>query len=433
MSLGPKTWPNVKIINLQLLLVSFFNIVSSCPTKTDAFFTLTALGDISVHTLRHDVFDQTSPKKYNDHNAHEVETALYCRQIDAAYEALIKYCRAPRDSGVFENQFERELLNECTPVPPIESSSWEIASFPADYRKMVANFVGDLESYCVALPPGFQSLTKIRESNQKRFNLQKLRLNLVDQLLKDNLAFLIEEEKTILQGLEYDLNFLDMETFNLVIEKCISYSRVKALAFGLKMGQNINDLEKANHASMSRSLSLLLFPSVFDELKWLPRNTGAWSVDEYRSKIEGYIKNFKENEKRSDHVVTQKSGRRRIVYGSSSPQNEKPKDTFVGNLKHIVPMISLELRIAKYMESAIPPTFNEDIIAIMQNVLSDNLGGAKRGLSTTFTPFENTISVSTNMLYLESLQATKRFDDYFSTIINLILVEIFKLDVSWRF
>lgn len=57
----------------------------------------------------------------------------------------------------------------------------------------------------------------------------------------------------------------------------------------------------------------------------------------------------------------------------------------------------------------------------MQNVLTDSglLGNRSRG---AVTPFERTISVISNRMYLKALLDTKRFDEYFGVALTLIEV-----------
>jgi hypothetical protein len=70
-----------------------------------------------------------------------------------------------------------------------------------------------------------------------------------------------------------------------------------------------------------------------------------------------------------------------------------------------------------------PEEYNEEIIRLMQNVLTDSgvSGNRYRG---AVTPFERTISLITNKLYLSALLETKRFEEYFGVAINLIVVLI---------
>lgn len=67
---------------------------------------------------------------------------------------------------------------------------------------------------------------------------------------------------------------------------------------------------------------------------------------------------------------------------------------------------------------------DEEIIRIMQNVLTDQFGKTKRAgmAGPTLTPYERSISAWSNLLYLDALLNTKRFDEYFGVAINVISV-----------
>ena len=66
---------------------------------------------------------------------------------------------------------------------------------------------------------------------------------------------------------------------------------------------------------------------------------------------------------------------------------------------------------------------DEDIIKVMQSVLTDSLSSKKPGFNgPSVTPHEITISAWANSLYLDALLNTKRFEDYIGVSINLMMV-----------
>jgi hypothetical protein len=69
-------------------------------------------------------------------------------------------------------------------------------------------------------------------------------------------------------------------------------------------------------------------------------------------------------------------------------------------------------------------TLNDDIIALMQDVLVET-GIYNNRSKGAITPFEKTISVFANRLYLKALLETEKYDDYFGVSMTLVAVQIY--------
>jgi hypothetical protein len=71
----------------------------------------------------------------------------------------------------------------------------------------------------------------------------------------------------------------------------------------------------------------------------------------------------------------------------------------------------------KLIESP-PSDFDNAIVSAMQNVVADSLSGFR---SKAITPFERTISIFANQLYLDSLFKLKLYDEFFGVCTILVV------------
>ncbi|KAI8912774.1 hypothetical protein EDD86DRAFT_245639 [Gorgonomyces haynaldii] len=405
----------------------------------DTFFTLDAIGHLSSHTIRHEVFRMTVKHKYDDPTTRDVETALFCRQLNFAYESMVMLDRAPRSQGVYVAPNEKELIEQCTFVPPIDPNQWSVSSQPGEPKKMIQQFKSDLEQFTTLLPPGY-GLNKhwtgaIHSWSQLQYDLVVLRFKLVTALQQGNWQFVIENEKSILKGMDVDPEFMDAGTVTLMVEQLIVKSFMKASTIGLKVSQLLSDVQKFEFGSLSSFLPLLIFPTVFDQAEWLPtREKLRQTADERQNLVEKYMKRSKETQEtktrgRSSTTTGNKNqGRRRVALQMEAPESKPVTESdprikqlmpYVSDSKQILPMVSLELKLMKLIETP-PNELEEEIVKVMQSVLSDSISKRAGSNGPTLIPYENTISSWANVLYLETLLNTKRYDEFFGVGCNLV-------------
>jgi hypothetical protein len=354
-------------ISVQLCRVRVVNTVVAASIHADTFFTLSALGDVTAHTLRNEVFEQLIKHRHDNSKAQKVETSVYCRKFNNAFESLVSLSREPRPPRTYTVPFEEELIEQCMPKPAIQESAWGISSLPADARKMSEIFQKELNDYGFSIPPGFERFPQwtkiIKQFNQIQFNLLALRLKLINHVQEGDWQFVLKKETEIIKGMEQDPEFMDMETFSLIMEAMLVKSHLKALSMGLKVGQLLSDVPSFDFATLAPLMGTLIFPTVYDGQRWLPtqeairsrKEDRQFQMGQYLSHVNDLRQTY-EDEKAAmmSNISSNKSGRRRMVLNvNSSQKDSKINDTLeqrnksvipiVSDSKQVLPMVSLEM------------------------------------------------------------------------------------------
>ncbi|KAI8813781.1 hypothetical protein BJ742DRAFT_900286 [Cladochytrium replicatum] len=77
--------------------------VKASPTHADAFYSLSAVGEVSVHTLRSELWEQLTQHTFAQAKnpcEHEVECKVYAREMTSAYQAYLQASKSHRPSPV---------------------------------------------------------------------------------------------------------------------------------------------------------------------------------------------------------------------------------------------------------------------------------------------------------------------------------------------
>lgn len=406
--------------------------VIAAPEHSDTFYTATTLGVISSHTIKSKVYESLLSHRYENGFEREVESAIQSRHLNEAYETMVRLSRSEfsKDSSIAQD--EAALIKLCTPRPAILTNSWKLGGYD---RCDINEVRRQIRDYSYGLPPRFEAYpqwtSQVSQFIQVQFELVLLRHSVTSEIYKGNWAIIEEKERQIMGGIEVDDEYLDLGTIKLIIETMLVNKYQKGLTIGLGFAQILADIPKFKFQGLSDLMSLLIFPTVYDNLEWLPSSDiDLMKLNSFarQTLIIRYLNSVKHDEKlnmTSNFLPSRRqTGRKgQAIIGRSNmddeaQQNRKMIKAVMGEGKKALPMISLEVRLLKLVEAP-PEDFHEEIIRIMQNVLTDTAVGGARSKGGV-VPFERTISVVTNRLYLNSLFESKRFDEYFGVSISLI-------------
>ncbi|KAL2911216.1 hypothetical protein HK105_209324 [Polyrhizophydium stewartii] len=290
--------------------------VVASPRHADTFVALSASGEIMSHTIRDELFEQLAPHRYDDLSACDVETKVYARNMSEAFQSLVHCTRTERLPGEMTVRHERELINlvsfraavspedadarsaaAATEKEDAEESAsagvgkdaaagksasgdddvvpWiKGAASKTNTRDMVLAFRRDLETYGYGLPPRYADFTQWTEMidnwTQLQLDLVILRFNIVDEVQRGNWRAIVDKEKKLYTGLEADPEFLDRDTIQMFTESVITNAFMKGLSMGLRFGEIVADTPKSRFDLLAPVMALLLFPTVFDSVEWLP-------------------------------------------------------------------------------------------------------------------------------------------------------------------
>ncbi|KAJ3256679.1 hypothetical protein HK103_005174 [Boothiomyces macroporosus] len=399
--------------------------VAAASLHADTYYTITATGTISSHLIRSKMFEQLLTHKYENTFEFQVELGIHTRQLNDAYEAMINLSRNeyPKDKNL--KKHEKDLIDLCSIPKPIPESAWGIAEFNELDMLKIKN---DLIKYSYGLPPRFDAYPQwhsvISTFTQLQYDLAVLRHKICTGLEEGNWEVILKHEEEFMVGMEVDHEFIDVETIELVLKTLLVNKFKKGLTMGLGLGQLLADVPKYRWESLAELMSLMIFPTIFEQSDWLPdkdtdlmKNVSLVRQDT----LERYLQHVKdENTKGNMDVRSSK-----LVKADDDRAAKKVIATTLGESKQALPMVSLELRMLKLIENP-PEEYNEEIIRIMQNVLTDSGVAGRKG---NLVPFEKTFSANSNMMYLKALLETKRFEEYFGVAIN-IMITAYPFDFS---
>ncbi|KAJ3311051.1 hypothetical protein HDV04_004471 [Boothiomyces sp. JEL0838] len=400
-------------------------LVAAAPLHADTYYTITATGAISSHLIRSKMFEQLLTHKYENTFEFQVELGIHTRQLNDAYEAMINLSRYeyPKDKNL--KKHEKDLIDLCSTPKPIPESAWGIAEFNELDMLKIKN---DLIKYSYGLPPRFDAYPQwhsvISTFTQLQYDLAVLRHKICTGLEEGNWEVILKHEEEFMVGMEVDHEFIDVETIELVLKTLLVNKFKKGLTMGLGLGQLLADVPKYRWESLAELMSLMIFPTIFEQSDWLPdkdtdlmKNVSLVRQDT----LERYLQHVKdENTKGNMDVRSSK-----LVKADDDRAAKKVIANTLGESKQALPMVSLELRMLKLIENP-PEEYNEEIIRIMQNVLTDSGVAGRKG---NLVPFEKTFSANSNMMYLKALLETKRFEEYFGVAIN-IMITAYPFDFS---
>jgi hypothetical protein len=429
--------------------------IAADPCHSGTFVAATALGIVSTHTVRSKIFESTLKHRYDNSYEREVERLVQSRHLNEAYETMVKLSRGAvsKDNRIAEH--EGELIKYCSTRPAIMPDEWSIASKDVINNEEVRK---DLKNFSYGLPPNFgqfpQWLDIISDFGQIQFGLVLLRHQVTSEVKNGNWEIILQKEKSIIAGMGVDDEFMDIDTLSLIVETLLMNRYMKGMSIGLALGQLLADVPRFKFETLAEIIGLLVFPTVYDSLEWIPENLMEQKASERQEYVKKFILFAKEERpvssqmfakeerpvsSQSQTVLTSvglmgsRSHRSRTVNAQNMPKpiksdenngyikiSRKQINAILGDAKKALPMVSLEIRLIKLIESP-PDDYNEEIIHIMQNVLTDSGVGGSR-TKAGVVPFEKTISAFSNRLYLNALLETKRYEEYFGVAIHLISV-----------
>ncbi|KAJ3306585.1 hypothetical protein HDV03_004714 [Kappamyces sp. JEL0829] len=415
------------------------------PAHADTFLAATTLGIVSTHTVRSKVIEGLLKHRYDNAYEREVEAGIHSRHLNEALETMIKLSRNELAKVPDAAKHEGDLIKLCSTRPAIDPASWVVAS--RDHLDL-QTVRADLKDFSYGLPPRFdqfpQWLTVVSDFAQIQFDLVLLRHQVTSEVNKGNWEIILEKEKSILSGMELDDEFMDIDTIRQIVETLLVNKYLKGMSIGLALGQLLADVPKFKFDSLADIMALLVFPTVFESPDWLPEKDldllkqNGKARQDYVTRYLAFLKEEKEREQTPVSIGLGHLGSRGKRF-SKPPEKPMPKAVrmqspgeespdaktsrklvrnIMGDGKKALPMVSLELRLIKLIEFP-PEDHNEEIIRIMQNVLTDSGVGGSRTKAGVI-PFEKTISVFSNRLYLNALLETKRYEEYFGVSIYLI-------------
>lgn len=382
--------------------------------------------------------------RYDNAYEIELEKAIQSRHLNEAYESMIRLSRTEFAKDPSIASHEGDLINLCSFRSDIKADTWQVGSRGVCDDDVVRD---DLKNYTYGLPPHFEKFPQwfdriISDFVRIQFGLVLLRYKITSEVSKGNWEFLLQKESEIINGIGLDEEFIDTSTIALIVETLLVHKYLKGMTFTLSIGQLLADIPRFKFETLADILSLLVFPTVYDSFEWIPEKdidflklTASMRQDYVRK----YLEYRKNNSRRDDFSVgpraslsKRRNSRRNSRRKSNSPTRPRgqtmddprsPKKNIraiMSDGKRALPMISLEIRLLKLIELP-PDDYNEEVIRIMQNVLTDSGVGGSR-TKAGVVPFERTISVFTNRLYLAALLETKRYEEFFGVAIQLITV-----------
>eukprot|EP00842_Homolaphlyctis_polyrhiza_P005641 jgi/Hompol1/6078/HPOL_002210-RA len=414
----------------------------------DTFLTLSASGEVISHTIRDELFEQLAPHRYEEVAAREVETKVFCRNLTQAYESLVKYTRVERasgmeaDPGFLDRDTLQYLVEEVITRSYLKGLSMGlrfgeiIADTPRSRFDQLASMMGLL-----LFPTVYDAIEWLPDAENTLAHQQPA---MRQTAITDFIAKL-RKMRAVTEQLEANASAAGDA------KEGLTGSDTAALQIGT--GQAGSAVESRPPALMTR-----MTPHATGMRGLLRRPSSTSSSQATRLRVSTASTNMQQpttTQSNSSDATPGAKPQSQTLNGvnvtagpkkRSASTGQKALDRFIeaydrrqtfitkssSESKQILPMVSLEIRLAKLIEKQ-ADTIDEDIVgAMQQNVLTDSgvSGVRARGTSIsthvgggpTIVPFERTISATANKLYLDSLLATKRFDDFFGSCFDLISV-----------
>ena len=382
-------------------------------------YTVSALGTVCAHTVGHKIFNAILEHKYEQKEERALEIAVQNRDLNEAFEILVKYSRNNFAPIPAKLEYEKELINFCKLKPAIEKSSWKISdSQPID--KVEIKF--DISELGYGFPPGFgvfsQWLNLVPTELAKKYDLVLLRNEIVAYTLNEDLEKLMSKSAAITAGLKFDSEFMDLHSMLMIFKFILSRNFSAGLQFGLLAGQALAEATTSSFDLYADVFHYMIYPTAFDY-------TTEHIVEDPLSVTDA----IRQNIIMSIRAKTEVKGQLCSILKATGPAREidsNPLQEMLEDAKILIPMISLELRLMKVLHT---PDVQEDIIKAFQSVLTDTAFTGFR--SKAVIPFERTVSCFANKLYLGALLDSKQFDEYFGVATIFVIVSHFKVELLW--
>ncbi|KAI8820539.1 uncharacterized protein EV422DRAFT_531240 [Fimicolochytrium jonesii] len=438
--------------------------------RNDAFYSVTGTGQVCCHVVSGDVFEIVNPHRFTsaqNSTAFSIEQSVQTRDLATAYTDIIAHCRAARAENKLLASHEVDLIKLCTSTPPVGAEEWnlpklEMVERVAD-REAVENIREELRRWTYWLPPGFgghlRDVGMIRKKLQQEFDIMVVRCDLVGKALEGDGDAILKEETAFSRGLEVDPLYINGATLRVLSQAIIQHDYTKALTFGLKLAQTVEDTPGRTLADCTEAFGVLLFPTVFDKSKWQPtfdyqplgadkpaadllatqsgRDVNdAAKYARYATVAAEYAALLQRRDKEvlglaeavspslADHSGDENDGRS-TVDGTLPPSQQAADDmknqalrTLIANGGNVLSMLRLQIKLTKIMASPPADTFYNDILRVFDNMNTEEM---QESGSTQKRPFvERTISSYAIVLYLDALLHHNRFEDYWGTCFELV-------------
>ncbi|KAJ3299666.1 hypothetical protein HK104_007737, partial [Borealophlyctis nickersoniae] len=256
--------------------------VLSSPTDINTFYGVSAVGEVSKHTIGRGMFERLATHRYPSApqpSEYHIEESVYARDLTTAFSTLTTLSKSAREAGNVISPNEKAMIDLCTPLPPIDASSWSLPppgseKLRAGGKEMVERFREEVRRFSYHLPPGFaawrQWYAMVPPKVQLEFDLVVLRYNLLVDISKGLWENAAKQEKMICKGMENDPTFMDPLSIRMLISCILANDYQKGLSLGLKLSEIVEDTPSRSFTTMSEVIGVLLFPTVFDADRWLP-------------------------------------------------------------------------------------------------------------------------------------------------------------------
>jgi hypothetical protein len=332
--------------------------VESSASEFNLFYTVTSMGVISSHELKTQVFEDILKHRFENTYGKEIESYVQIRQLSEAFESLVKLSRTQFSKDPQISKDGAKLIELCQGRSSIKSDQWTVGSKETCSFSEVKK---DFENYCYGLPPRFgeyfQLNSTIPENIKEQFKLVILRELIVSEITNGNWQVILDKEEEILKGIEFDVEFLDMETMVVLIETALKNSFLKGLTIGLALGKSLANSANIRVENAAHLMHLLVFPTVYDSCPWIPTNESSL-LDLKSDKRQEYIRNYlqtqevEEQKPESRKVGRRQPSRKRgaVLFSLSGELDDNAQNpgkkrisAIMSDSKLALPMISLEL------------------------------------------------------------------------------------------
>ncbi|ORX57259.1 WD40 repeat-like protein [Piromyces finnis] len=444
-----------KILNAKLVTSykeeyggGIINVISS-KSKPDVFYALTNNNEIFIHTLKNDLYEEMISYKYDSLQSLErkVEVNNYERNIGNAYKNIISLSKLQKEESVLA-----DLIDMCTPYPEIKSETWEFPSLKKSEenisnnceQKYIKQFKEDLEKYSFKLPPGYACqdekwLGGINEELKEEIKIVQLRINTLSSIKSNKWEFITENKEKLLEVLEKDQLFMEADEIKQMISCLISHDHLTSLKIGLKLNKIFNEQEERDYSDLTEINHILLFPTVYDTddnmITLIPELESTMS----RNSVDPTALTDPSTHIYSKNILL------KVFIDDEDSINKIPMHAYhsLTNLLQdpnlIIPLLELEIKIDEIVNNK--NLLKEDIDTQIINVVKEkyiiedipqkeNDENDESLLSKVFTGHQkNSISVTTNRLYLDALLRNSMFEEFFYTSMDLFM-QYFQLDFS---
>ncbi|OUM67399.1 hypothetical protein PIROE2DRAFT_58787 [Piromyces sp. E2] len=390
-------------------------------------------------------------KKYDSLQSLErkVELNNYERNIGKAYKNIISLSKLQKEESVLA-----DLIDICTPYPEIKAENWEFPPLQKSEenldnhceQKYITQFKNDLEKYSHKLPPGYASqeekwLGGINEELKDEIQIVQLRINALSSIKSNKWEFIIENKDKLLEVLEKDQLFMEADEIKQMISCLLPHDHVTALKIGLELNKMFDEQEDRDYSDLTAINHILLFPTVYDTddnmitlIPELESNMSRNSVDP-TVLVDPSTHMYSKNILLKVFIDDEESVNKIPMHAYHSLTNLLQDPTL------IIPLLELEIKIDEIVNNK--DLSKEDIDTRIINVIKEKYiikdvpqdkkdeDDNENPLSRAFTTAHqrNSLSVTTNRLYMDALLRNSMFEEFFYTSMDLFM-QYFQLDFS---